>query len=187
MHIWNQDRYTKAWNFACDVHHGQLFPSSDLPYIKHVANVMMEAMGAMVNGNNVDDPNLLIEVALLHDTIEDTSTTYADLVTYFDTNVADGVMALSKNLALPKEDQMIDSLKRIKTQPKEIWMVKLADRISNLQKPPASWDKYKIRRYRDEAQLILDELGDADAYLHDRLGAKIVSYEDYINQALAIA
>jgi len=181
MHIWNQDRYTKAWNFACDVHHGQLFPSSDLPYIKHIANVMMEAMGALVNGKSVQDPNLLLEVALLHDSIEDTPTTYQQLEEEFGKSVADGVMALSKNLSRPKEDQMIDSIERIKKQPKEIWMVKLADRISNLQKPPASWDKYKVRRYRDEAQLILDELGDADDYLHDRLGAKIASYEEYIN------
>jgi len=180
MHIWNQDRYTKAWNFACEAHHKQLVPSSDLPYIKHVANVMMEAMGAMVNGNSVNDPNLLIETALLHDTIEDTSATYEELAERFGSNIADGVMALSKNSDLPKEEQMSDSIQRIKNQPKEIWMVKLADRISNLQNPPAHWDKYKIRRYRDEAQLILDELGDADAYLHDRLNAKIISYQEFI-------
>jgi len=180
MLIWNQDRYTKAWNFACVAHHGQSVPSSDLPYIKHIANVMMESMGAMVNGNSVDNPNLLLETALLHDVIEDTPTSYEEIEAQFGRNIADGVMALSKNSDLAKEDQMIDSIKRIQAQPKEVWMVKLADRISNLQKPPAHWDKYRIRRYRDEAQLILDELGEADAYLHDRLSAKIVSYEAFI-------
>lgn len=185
MHMWNQDRYTKAWNFACDVHHKQLVPSSDLPYIKHVANVMMEAMGAMVNGKNVDDPNLLIEAALLHDTIEDTPTTHQELEKIFGRDIANGVLALSKDPSLPKEEQMSDSIQRIKKEPKEIWMVKLADRISNLQKPPAHWDKFKIRRYRDEAQLILDELGDADTYLYDRLSAKIISYEQFITQVSA--
>ncbi len=181
MQIWNQDRYTKAWNYAAHAHLGGTMPDGELPYIKHVANVMMEAMGAMVNGKNVTNPNLLIETALLHDTIEDTKVTYDDIVTTFGKNVADGVMALSKNPALPKEEQMIDSIKRIQLQPQEIWMVKLADRISNLQKPPAHWDKYRIRRYKDEAQLILDELGNADEYLHDRLSAKIIAYEEYIN------
>ncbi|MBN2824245.1 MAG: bifunctional (p)ppGpp synthetase/guanosine-3',5'-bis(diphosphate) 3'-pyrophosphohydrolase [Campylobacterales bacterium] len=127
MQIWNQDRYTKAWNFACEAHLNQTMPNSNLPYIKHVANVMMEAMGALVNGNNVANPNLLIEAALLHDTLEDTPTTYDDILALFGKNVAQGVKALSKDPTMPSEEQMTDSIKRIQTQPKEIWMVKLAD------------------------------------------------------------
>jgi hypothetical protein len=43
--------------------------------------------------------------------------------------IADGVIALSKNTILPsKEEQMKDSIARIKQQPKEVWMVKMCDR-----------------------------------------------------------
>jgi len=47
-----------------------------------------------------------------------------------------GVSALSKDEAVPKEKELEDSLHRIREQPAEILMVKLADRITNLQPPP---------------------------------------------------
>ena len=47
--------------------------------------------------------------------------------------------------------QMADSLARIKQQPKEVWLVKLADRSANLGKPPHYWSAEKILAYRQEA------------------------------------
>jgi len=57
--------------------------------------------------------------------------------------VAIAVSSLSKNENLPREMQMQDSLDRILQLPKEVWAVKLADRITNLQPPPAYWDAEK--------------------------------------------
>ena len=74
---------------------------------------------------------------------------------------------------------MKDSLERIKQQPKEITMVKMADRITNLQPPPAHWDRGKIKRYATEAAMILNHLGTADSYLAGRLSMKIVEYKKY--------
>jgi hypothetical protein len=37
-----------------------------------------------------------------------------------------------RNNSLSKEQQMPDSLQRIRQQPKEVWLVKMADRICNL-------------------------------------------------------
>ena len=65
-------------------------------------------------------------------------------------------------------------------QPKEIWMVKLSDSITNLQPPPKHWYKEKIKYYRNEAKLILKELGEANQYLADRLKSKIDNYKQYI-------
>lgn len=42
-----------------------------------------------------------------------------------------------------KKLQMQDSLRRIKSQPREVWMVKMADRITNLQPPPGHWSEEK--------------------------------------------
>jgi guanosine-3',5'-bis(diphosphate) 3'-pyrophosphohydrolase len=50
---------------------------------------------------------------------------------------------LTKKENLPKGEKMVDSLKRIKDLQKEVWAVKLADRITNLQEPPQSWDNFK--------------------------------------------
>jgi len=179
MKNWNQDKYIKAWNYASKAHNGQLVPGSDIAYINHIGLVAMEAMAAIANGG-VGNPDLLVQCALLHDSIEDTETTYDDIKSEFGVDVADGVMALSKNSELPKPERMTDSLARIRLQPKEIWMVKLSDRITNLQPPPKHWEKSKILNYRDEAILILEKLGESNEFLAERLESKISDYEKWI-------
>ena len=73
-------------------------------------------------------------------------------------------------------------MKKIKAQPKEIRIVKLADRITNLQPPPSNWKKDKIGKYRDDSKVILDMLWDASTYLAERLKNKITNYETYITK-----
>jgi len=74
---------------------------------------------------------------------------------------------------------MIECLGRIKQQPEEIWMVKLADRITNLQPPPGHWLKEKIGNYLREAMTIHAYLGEASGYLSSRLLEKIDAYRIY--------
>ncbi len=181
MNLWDQDTYTKTWNFASEAHIDQLVPGTKRAYINHIGNVVMEIMSAIVISENIADPNLSVQCALLHDVIEDTEKTYADISNTFSIAVADGVMALSKDKTIPdKQQQIVDSILRIKKQPKEIWMVKLADRITNLQLPPQHWKKQRIESYRDEALYILEQLGSANKMLHDRLLQKINDYSVYI-------
>ena len=178
MNLWTPEAYTKAWNFAADAHQGQLVPGSQRPYINHLGNVAMEVMRAIA-ATPVAQPDLAVQCALLHDTIEDTPVTYNALAADFGLAVAAGVQALSKNARLPKARQMADSLGRIRQQSGEVWMVKLADRISNLQPPPKHWGQEKIRQYGAEAEMILDSLGEANQWLANRLAEKIVAYRAY--------
>lgn len=98
-------------------------------------------------------------------------------MTEFGVEVANGVSALSKDPGLPtKQQQMADSLARIAQQPREVWMVKLADRITNLQPPPPHWNTEKIDRYREEARLILHALQTANDWLAERLNHKIDAF-----------
>jgi guanosine-3',5'-bis(diphosphate) 3'-pyrophosphohydrolase len=181
MNIWNQEKYIKAWNFACTAHNGQHVPGTDLPYVNHFGLVAMEAMAAIASQiAKIESPDLLVLCALLHDTIEDTPVTDDDLKKEFGPDVASGVRALTKDKSLlTKAEQMDDSLKRIKKEPKEIWMVKLADRITNLQPPPNDWDTEKIRKYRNEASTILEALREANTWLAERLKRKIDQYRRY--------
>lgn len=180
MSSWNPDKYIKAWNYASAVHNGQQVPGTGIPYINHVGLVAMEAMTAIIHSKEVTSPDLLVVCALLHDTIEDTDTSFSEIEKEFGIDVANGVMALSKDEKFPtKEEQMNDSLKRIKSEPKEIWMVKLSDRITNLQPPPKHWDKTKIKKYKNEAIVILEALGEANIYLAERLRLKINEYHKY--------
>ncbi len=175
--MWSPDSYLSAWNYAAAMHGEQKVPGTQLPYLTHVGAVAMEVMTAIAQGSRTTDPNLAVQCSLLHDVIEDTPATYADVAARFGLAVADGVLALTKNKALPsKAEQMADSLARIRQQPPEVWMVKLADRITNLQPPPAHWDDTKIAAYRAEAGTILDALGKADEWLAERLRGKIVGY-----------
>ena len=72
-------------------------------------------------------------------------------------------------------------LNPILVQPKEIWMVKLADRITNLQPPPGHWDNDKKKKYLEQAGLIHDELKGASEYLSTRVKEKIQKYQTYID------
>jgi len=119
-----------------------------------------------------------VQVALLHDTVEDTDTTIKELKENFGENIANAVSALSKDKNLPIDEQFTDNLNRIKKQPKEVWAVKLADRITNLQSAPRNWSYDKRKGYLKEAQIILDELGKSNDSLAKRLEAKISEYRN---------
>lgn len=176
-----QTLYQKAILFAAKKHHaaGQTLPGTELPYLVHLSNVAMEIL--IAGSNTLDfDTNFAIQVALLHDTLEDTPTTAAELELVFGKKVANAVNALTKNDNLPKSEKMPDSLTRIKTQGKEVWAVKLADRITNLQKPPDQWDSEKKLKYKLEAESILAALYGANDYLESRLASKITEYEQFI-------
>jgi (p)ppGpp synthase/HD superfamily hydrolase len=75
---------------------------------------------------------------------------------------------------------MEDSLRRIRQQPREVWRVKLADRITNLQPPPSYWTPEKRGKYRAEAVTILDALGEASPFLATRLRGKIEAYGEFL-------
>jgi (p)ppGpp synthase/HD superfamily hydrolase len=172
---WSQETYIKAYQFAAHAHDGQSVTGTSLPYIMHPTLVCMEIMAAFMV-EDVSNPDLAIQSALLHDVIEDTQVTYQQLKTEFGIDIADGVQSLSKNKELDKRDQIPESLARIKQQPKEIWMVKLADRIDNLRKPPSDWTKEEIRDYRNGAIQIHAELNSASPFLANRLQEMIGRY-----------
>ncbi|MCU0491616.1 MAG: HD domain-containing protein [Chloroflexaceae bacterium] len=179
MNIWSQETYLKASRFAAQAHRGQLVPGTELPYLLHLSMVSMEVIAAL-QGDARFDGELALQCAWLHDTLEDTAISYATLAQEFSPQIADGVSALTKDSRLAKPLQMTDSLRRIKLQPPEVAMVKLADRITNLQRPPAHWTKAKTGQYRDEALEIYHALKDANAFLAARLLAKIEAYAVFV-------
>ena len=178
-----QSLYQRAIKFATLKHmeKNQTIPGSDMPYVVHLSNVAMEILIAAQHTQNFN-LDVAIQNALLHDTLEDTSVTFDELKYEFGKDIAEGVAALTKNDALLKEEKMQDSLNRVKRLSKEVWAVKLADRITNLQKPPAHWDKRKKAGYQSEAMIILTELEGANKYLEERLSEKILEYGSYVNE-----
>lgn len=169
-----------AWLLAAEYHAGQRYASPKegvtLPYLTHLGAVMLEAQEALRHNPKLN-PELTLLCAILHDSLEDTNLPAAVIKAAFGDQVLAGVQALTKDESLPtKREQMTDSLHRIKQQPREIAAVKLCDRINNLSPPPHYWTTAKKLAYRQEAELILQELGYADDYLANRLQAKIDRY-----------
>jgi (p)ppGpp synthase/HD superfamily hydrolase len=181
---WNRDLYAQAWHFVTLKHQGQTYggrlPEQKIEYINHLSSVAMEVMWVLTQAPQNYQADLLVQCALLHDTLEDTSTSYQELEQIFGPAVANGVQALTKNPSLDKQAQMLDSLARIRQQPKEIWMVKMADRTTNLYHPPYYWDKNKIAAYREEARLIHEHLAEADSWMAQRLWNKIEDYQKFL-------
>ncbi|APR77810.1 Guanosine polyphosphate pyrophosphohydrolase/synthetase [Minicystis rosea] len=170
----SQNEYVRALHFAARAHGEQKTPLG-LPYVSHVASVAMEVIVALY-AEPGHDGDLAVMSALLHDVVEDTSTTLDEIEKAFGPRVAAGVSALSKNPSLDKRAAMKDSLARILQQPPEIAIVKLGDRITNLTPPPPHWSSAKIAAYGEEGQLILDTLGAASPFLAARLAERVRNY-----------
>ena len=175
--MWNEELFTKTMLFAIDKHKNQVMKyPENMPYSAHIFGVTERLINNAIKDEQDFDWNLAIQVALLHDTLEDTDTSYDELVDNFVRQVADGVLAVTKNDNLPKEMQMKDCIVRIKKQPKEIAMVKLADRLFNMRERLPIWSKEKQEAYKKEAIMICDELGFASENLSKALKEAIENY-----------
>lgn len=176
--MWNQNLYQKTIDFAARAHKSQKVPSKEYSYVVHLSNVAMEIMRALFE-ERWDKPDLAVQCALLHDVLEDTQTSVDEVREAFGEEVLAGVQALTKDKGLEKGLQMEDSLRRILALSREIACVKMADRITNLQKPPSAWDRAKIEGYHREAVRIHQALGSASRFLAGRLEKSIEGYARY--------
>jgi (p)ppGpp synthase/HD superfamily hydrolase len=166
--------YARALDLAARAHGDQRTPQG-LPYLVHVTKVCAEVQCALHHERDLQG-DLAIACALLHDTLEDTSLDPEVLSQDFGPEVLQGVRALSKDPALPKEARLGDSLRRLRLAAREAQLVKLADRTVNLGPAPEHWSPDRRRAYLSEAEDILRALGAASPWLAARLTARMDSY-----------
>lgn len=151
----NIDLIAKAKEYATRAHGavGQVRKYTGDPYIAHPAAV------ARLVSRVTDDPHT-IAAAWLHDTLEDTDSTYADLVRAFGLCVADLVLEVS-DVSVPsdgdrKTRKAIDRAHLAKASPRAM-TIKLADIIDNTH-AIAHHDPAFARVYMAEKQALLDDL-----------------------------
>ena len=174
-----QELYQKAMKFAGEKHCNQKVPGSAANYLLHISNVTMEVIIAHKFDASFD-LDFAMQVAILHDVIEDTDATFDEIKNEFGESIALSVQALTKNDNLEsKEEKMKDSLRRINEQSIEAGIVKVADRITNLQQPPSHWSPEKVEKYYNQAKLISEQLSGKNKYLNERLELKIEEYSNY--------
>jgi len=118
------------------------------PYINHPISLA----SILCNEGHVTDIDVICG-ALLHDTVEDTDTTAAELEDRFGPIIRDIVMDVTDDKTLDKPDRkrlQIEHAAHISEQAK---LVKLADKISNLrdvaENPPPAWSLERRQGYFD--------------------------------------
>jgi (p)ppGpp synthase/HD superfamily hydrolase len=174
--MWNTDLYYETLDFAAAAHEGQTLPGKAYTFVVHLADVCMEVMRAAII-ENVEDPNLAMQCALLHKVLEDTAVSIDILNDRFGREVADGVQALSQDSGLAEKKRFADSLRRIKQQKSEVWMVRMADCITMLREPPNHWTNDKRLQAMDEAKAILVAFRKGSPYLSARLHDMLFYYK----------
>ncbi|MFI7675159.1 HD domain-containing protein [Actinophytocola sp. NPDC049390] len=128
----------EAVAFAVRWHAGQTRPAGE-PYVEH----LKEATAFLAYGAEVADPALL-HAAVLHDVVEDTACTTAEVRDTFGDEVATLVDWVTKG------DDRDAYLARLRTAPVDALLVKLADRASNVQRLDTHPRPEKQRTYYAE-------------------------------------
>jgi len=133
----------RAVAFAASQHGDQRRPTG-APYAEH----LLEALEVLARGAGVTDPDLLC-AAVLHDVVEDTACTVAQVADGFGPRVAGLVGWVTIPPPAPGQDKAAAKeayLRGLRRAPRDAILVKLADRASNVQTlrnlPPARQRAY---------------------------------------------
>lgn len=146
----------RAANFAAFKHRNQRRKDAEAsPYINHP----LALADVLANEAGVSDAAVIC-AALLHDTIEDTETTAAELTRHFGKTIAEIVLEVTDDKSLPKAERKRQQILHARTASKRAKLVKLADKICNLRdiasNPPARWSLARKRQYFDWARQVVD-------------------------------
>lgn len=148
----------QALLFAAESHRNQRRKDEALtPYINHPIMVMHILR---VEGD-ISDSNVLA-AALLHDTLEDTDATRADLESLFGGKIASIVAELTDDQSVPRAQRYAEQQAKIPLYSPEARLVRLADRIANLRDlaagAPPAWSQERIDGHIRQAHLIVSLL-----------------------------
>jgi len=165
----NQDPDThaliKAVAFAATKHRDQRRKDAEAsPYINHP----IALAHVLAFEGSVSDPHVLC-AAVLHDTVEDTATTFEELAEVFGPKVANIVREVTDDKNLDKQVRKQLQIEHAPHISHEAKLVKLADKICNLRdildSPPADWSADRKQAYFDWASSVVAGLRGASSAL----------------------
>jgi len=144
----------KTMSFSAEAHKHQTRKSGGA-YINHPIRVSESLAKA-----GVEDA-LPLQLALLHDTIEDTDTTYEDLKQHFGQEVADGVLELSDDKDLDKASRKRLCIEHAPHLTRAAALAKIADNCDNCNgilggHAPKGWTQERIEAYGEWARQVAE-------------------------------
>lgn len=157
----------RAAYFAGEKHKDQRrSDKEETPYINHP----LELASILVDEGYVKDVDVIC-AALLHDTIEDTDTTYEELESIFGSVVTNIVREVSNDMTLSSTERRIREAAKIPVLSNPAKLVKLADKIANIRDistmPPVGWTLEKKEAYFDFSLSIAERAKDASQVLYE--------------------
>lgn len=158
---------SKAIVFAAQSHSGQYRKDGKTPYINHP----LEVMNLVVM--NVDHPHSdVLIAAVLHDVVEDTNVTSAEIKQMFGAHVAKLVDELTDDKTLSKEERKRIQLHEVHTLSEEGKLLRLCDKICNvydiLYAPPGNWDNTRRIDYLHWAKAVVENIRGTHEVLETR-------------------
>jgi (p)ppGpp synthase/HD superfamily hydrolase len=137
----------RAADYAARQHIGQRRKGERAePYINHLTEV-----AALLAEATDGEDHVLVMGGLLHDTIEDTDTTFDDLAERFGADVAALVAEVTDDKSLPKAERKRLQVENTAHKSPRAKLLKIADKTSNLRglvaSPPATWTEGRLREY----------------------------------------
>lgn len=151
-----------AMQFAMEKHTGHIRRYTNEPYWGHLAEV------AGIVAMTQQATSLQLQVAWLHDTIEDTETTCHELNDTFGNAVAVGVQWLTDVEEGNRKTRKAAANARLSQAPGWVQTVKLADGLSNL-RSIMQHDKKFAKVYVKEWQDLLNVMNKGDSTLYAML------------------
>lgn len=150
-------RVLGAVAFAAEKHRNQRRKDEEAsPYINHPI-----ALAELLASVGVEDVTVL-QAALLHDTVEDTNTTFKELGERFGEEIQGIVREVTDDKSLPKEERKRLQVEHAAELSRGAKLVKLADKVCNLRdiavSPPAGWSIERKQKYFDWAKSVVDRM-----------------------------
>jgi len=137
------------------------------PYINHLTEVACLLAEATAGHDLV-----AVLGAILHDTIEDTNTTPAELAATFGDEVANLVAEVTDDERLPKHERKLLQIDTAARKSARARLIKIADKTSNLrslvESPPEAWDSDRKREYVEWAARVVQECRGVNPWLEAR-------------------
>lgn len=138
------------------------------PYVNHLIEVA-EILARIAEESDTE----VLSAAVLHDVIEDTSVSAAEVEKWFGPRVLKLVESLSDDKTLPQVDRKRLQIEHMHCATDEVRRIKLADLCSNVSATPADWPRNRQIEYLDWSERVAEACSGAHPALEHEYQARL--------------